>query len=515
MGTGYVRQSAADIVAGNTVEATPLNLEFNQLRDAFHETSGHSHDATTGEGPKIALTTSVSGVLPVANGGYAAIHKINGTTAPTVNDDSGDGYGPGSVWVDTTNDKVYVCLDATLTAAVWSLVGTTAGNQPLDATLTAVAGVTTAANKGIYFTGVDVAAAYDLSAFALTLLDDASAAAVLTTLGVTAFAQTILDDANQAAVRTTLGLTPGTDVQAYDADLTALAALSGTNTIYYRSGAATWTAVTIDPTLTFSAGTLSVTASAADPELAAISGLTSAADRLPYFTGSGTAALATFTSYARTLVDDATAGDALTTLGVSAFAQTILDDANAAAVLTTIGAQPLDSDLTALAALTTNAAGRSILTLTDPNADRIAFWDDSAGAYAHLVPGNGLQISTTDLRVLEVWEFALSDETTAITTGTAKLTVRAPYAFTITAVRASLSTASSSGIPTVDINDGGTTILSTKLTIDANEKTSTTAATAAVISDSAFADDAEITFDIDVAGTGAKGLKVKIYGYRT
>jgi len=113
--------------------------------------------------------------------------------------------------------------------------------------------------------------------------------------------------------------------------------------------------------------------------------------------------------------------------------------------------------------------------------------------------------------VPEIFEFALSDETTAITTGTAKLTWRAPRALTVTAVRASLSTASSSGIPTVDINEGGTTILSTKLTIDANEKTSTTAATAAVISDTALADDAEITFDIDVAGTGATGLKVKIY----
>jgi hypothetical protein len=108
----------------------------------------------------------------------------------------------------------------------------------------------------------------------------------------------------------------------------------------------------------------------------------------------------------------------------------------------------------------------------------------------------------------------LSDETTAITTGTAKATIRAPYAFTVTAVRASLTTASSSGIPTVDINESGTTILSTKLTIDASEKTSTTAATAAVISDASIADDAELTFDIDVAGTGATGLKVWIYGTR-
>lgn len=113
--------------------------------------------------------------------------------------------------------------------------------------------------------------------------------------------------------------------------------------------------------------------------------------------------------------------------------------------------------------------------------------------------------------VTNVYEFSLSDETTDITTGVAKVTWRAPFAMTIIAVRSSLSTASSSGLPTVDINEAGSTILSTKLTIDADERTSTTAAAAPVISDTAIADDAEITFDIDTAGTGAKGLKVKIY----
>lgn len=114
----------------------------------------------------------------------------------------------------------------------------------------------------------------------------------------------------------------------------------------------------------------------------------------------------------------------------------------------------------------------------------------------------------------EVIVVALSDETTAIATGTAVVTFRMPFAMTLTAVRASLSTASSSGTPTFDINEGGTTILSTKITIDANEKTSTTAATAAVISDTALADDAEMTVDIDVAGTGAKGAKVYLIGRR-
>lgn len=111
---------------------------------------------------------------------------------------------------------------------------------------------------------------------------------------------------------------------------------------------------------------------------------------------------------------------------------------------------------------------------------------------------------------------AASDETTALTTGTAKVTFRMPFAFTLSAVRASLTTAQASGSTfTVDINEAGTTILSTKLTIDNTEKTSTTAAAAAVISDTALADDAEITVDIDQVGDGtAKGLKVTLIGVK-
>lgn len=115
-------------------------------------------------------------------------------------------------------------------------------------------------------------------------------------------------------------------------------------------------------------------------------------------------------------------------------------------------------------------------------------------------------------RQLECIGIALGDETTVITVGTTKVTFRMPYAFTVTEVKASLTAASTSGIPTFDINDGGPTILSTKLTIDANEKTSATAAIAAVISDTALAADAEITIDVDVAGTGAAGGKVYLIG---
>jgi len=119
----------------------------------------------------------------------------------------------------------------------------------------------------------------------------------------------------------------------------------------------------------------------------------------------------------------------------------------------------------------------------------------------------------------ECFIVACSDETTALTTGTAKATFRMPYAFTLTAVRASVTTAPAGSVLTVDINEGGSTILTTKLTIDASEKTSTSAATAAVIAGAgpALADDAEMTIDIDGVGSGTAGagLKISLIGYQT
>ena len=163
-----------------------------------------------------------------------------------------------------------------------------------------------------------------------------------------------------------------------------------------------------------------------------------------------------------------------------------------------------------VATVATLAAGKVTLTLPDG----AALVDEAAGPSVKVTKWTSARVSAGSLAgsAKESFVIALGDETTAITAGNGKVTFRMPYAFTLTEVRASLNVASSSGIPTIDINEGGASILSTKLTIDATEKTSKTAAVPAVISDANLADDAELTFDIDVAGTGAAGLKVVLIG---
>jgi hypothetical protein len=226
-----------------------------------------------------------------------------------------------------------------------------------DVTASANANATTIANDAVTYAkmqnvsatdkvlGRSTAGAGDVEEITCTsagraLIDDADAAAQRTTLGLgTAatqstgtFLQTAnnLSDVTAATARSNLGLVIGTNVQAQDAELAALAGLtSASDKVPYFTGSGT--AATADfssagralvddadasaqrTTLGLAIGT---NVQAYDAELAAIAGLTSAADKVPYFTGSGTAATADFTTTARSLVDDTSTSAMRTTLGL-------------------------------------------------------------------------------------------------------------------------------------------------------------------------------------------------------
>lgn len=150
--------------------------------------------------------------------------------------------------------------------------------------------------------------------------------------------------------------------------------------------------------------------------LSALSGLTISADTLPYGNGSGTMATATFTSAARALLDDASAGAMLTTLGVSAFIQTLLDDATAATALATLGAAPVASPtFTGTPAAPTATAGT--------NTTQLATTAFVQAAVAALVASSPAALDT-----LNELAAALGNDANFSATMTSALAAKAPLA---------------------------------------------------------------------------------------
>lgn len=132
--------------------------------------------------------------------------------------------------------------------------------------------------------------------------------------------------------------------------------------------------------------------------------------------------------------------------------------------------------------------------------------NSAENALEYAAPAGGIAGNT-------IFAVAVGTETEILTTGNSKVTFRMPGTFSLDAVRCSLTTGSATGTVTVDINVTGSTILSTKLTIDDSETTSKTAAAPPVLTSDpvAIGDDAEITIDIDDAGSSGDAAGLKVY----
>lgn len=229
--TGYVRQDTSNNISnGSVIDADDLDLEFNAVEAAFNSSTGHNHDGTSGEGSPITvvgpaqdIVTTSSQMAPKTDDTYdlgsatnkwkdlyvdgvayvdainlngtaitstaTELNLLDGVTATTAELNILDGVTATAAELNTLDGITATVTELNYTDGVTSAIQTQLDNkQPLDAGLTSIAGLTTTADRMIYTTASDTYAVATLTSAGRALLDDASAAAQLITLGLTATA---------------------------------------------------------------------------------------------------------------------------------------------------------------------------------------------------------------------------------------------------------------------------------------------------------------------------------------
>lgn len=205
--------SSRIVVNADNIDLATTGVSAGTFTKVTLDTYGRATAATSATTSDIAEGSNLyyldARAQAAITGGASTIVTSNLTASRAL---LSDGSGKVGVSAVTSTELGYL---TGVSSAIQTQLNT---KQPLDATLTALAGSVTAPDTMIYFSGLDTAAVTSL----------------------TSYGRSIIASADASAARTTLGLAIGTDVQAYDADLGAIATLSGTTGFLKKTAANTW-----------------------------------------------------------------------------------------------------------------------------------------------------------------------------------------------------------------------------------------------------------------------------------